>query len=90
MSEAVLVFTGRIAAVESLFWYGVDESYSTLQDLNWVPYFTTGTVPSNANEVCGSSTQCYRDYYITQNSALAAATAAARDSAETVADILCK
>ena len=83
-------YTGRITAAESLFWYDVNDNYNSFQDMEWVPYFTTGAVPSIARQLCGSNDECLRDYFITQNAALAAATASASDSAKTTADTLCE
>jgi len=65
--------TGRIAAKETLFKYGATESYDDYQNLNWVPYFKTGSLPSDASQVCGTNTQCLRYYYITKNRVAASA-----------------
>jgi hypothetical protein len=81
---------GRITNVESLFWYETGAGYSDYQDLDWVPYFTTGSLPSGAGQVCGTNVQCLRDYFITNNTALAAVTFAAAGAASAIAKSLRK
>jgi len=69
----------KISDSESLFTYGPGQSTSTFSQPNFVPVFDSpcqGRSDATEKQLCGNSANCYYDYCVTGDSALAAATLA--------------
>lgn len=68
--------------------YKAKESYSSFQNVNWKPNFSSVSLPADADLVCKQNKHCLRVYSVTkcakQATATAVASAAATSQALTI------
>ncbi|XP_033127134.1 sushi domain-containing protein 2-like [Anneissia japonica] len=78
----------RVAAGDSVFYYGAGTAYETYSDPNFQPWFE---LPNNIDpvkvfEVCGDNSECIFDYQVTGNVEIAKMTKQGVESFEEVLD----